>query len=249
MGVVEVGGHDRGTPRLAGRTINDFIATIVRGGPLHRLPERVPRSRSPMPEDTTGVLAHRVLESHWPTVVVLGLVSAAIVWTAFGRDDRRLLLAGVATAVVALAIAVIGGLVTTDRERAMAATEAFVARAVDGDIDEMIAWLHPDATLHAGRIESPGHSRESLVRALEQLDGRHRITDNTITLLDAADDGSGAIWVELACLTNTSSSSGIVPSRWIFEWSPAESGRPWEIRSLTAVSVAGRTPDGRNIFR
>jgi hypothetical protein len=202
-----------------------------------------------MPEDTTGLFVRRVLESHWPTVVVLGLLAAAAVWLAFGRDDRRLLIVGLITAGIAIVVAAIGTLVVTDREQALAATEAFVDDAVDGRVDDLLAWLHPDATLHVGRIESPGFPRESLDEALGQLDGPHRVQDNTITLLDAADDGSGVIWVELACLTSTSSSYGTVPSRWIFEWLPPETGGPWEVRSITAVSVAGRTPGGRDIFR
>jgi hypothetical protein len=150
---------------------------------------------------------------------------------------------------LAITIAVIGSLVSTDREKALAATEAFVDDAVQGRIDDLVARLHPEATLHAGRVESPGYPREALVSALKQLDGPHRIKSNTITLLDAADDGSGAIWVELACLTSTSSSYGTVPSRWVFEWMPSAATGPWEVRSITAVSVAGRSPGGRDIFR
>ena len=202
-----------------------------------------------MPEDTSGFFVRRVLESPWPTVIVLGLLAAVLVWISLDREDRRLLIAGAVSVVLAVSIGVIGTLVQTDRERALAATTAFVDDAVDGRVDDLLAWLHPDATLHVGRIESPGFPRESLDRALEQLDGPHRVQDNTITLLDAADDGSGSIWVELACLTSTSSSYGMVPSRWIFEWTPPPSDGPWEVRSITAVSVAGRTPGGGDIFR
>ncbi|MFM1832116.1 MAG: hypothetical protein RLZZ461_432 [Planctomycetota bacterium] len=202
-----------------------------------------------MPDDTSGFFVRRVLESPWPTVVVLGLMAAALVWLALGRDDRRLLIGGGILGLLAIVVGVVGTMVVTDRERALAATTAFVDDAVAGRIDDLLAWLHPDATLHVARIESPGYPRESLERALGQLDGVHRIQDNSITLLDAADDGSGSIWVELACLTRTDSSYGTVPSRWIFEWMPPPSGRPWEIRSITAISVAGRAPSGGDVFR
>jgi hypothetical protein len=202
-----------------------------------------------MPDDTSGFFVRRVLESPWPTVVVLGLMAAALVWLALVRDDRRLLIGGGVLGLLAILVGVVGTMVVTDRERALAATTAFVDDAVAGRIDDLLAWLHPDATLHVARIESPGYPRESLERALGQLDGVHRIQDNSITLLDAADDGSGSIWVELACLTRTDSSYGTVPSRWIFEWMPPPSGRPWEIRSITAISVAGRAPSGGDVFR
>jgi hypothetical protein len=202
-----------------------------------------------MPEDTTGFLVHRMLESHWPTVVVLAAAAAITGWLAFARDDRRLLVAGGAIAVLATGVALLGTLVVTDRESALQATRNFVLDAEEGRVNDLVAWLDPDATLHVGRVESPGYPRESLVSALEQLDGPHRVKDNTITLLDAAMDASGVLWVELACLTSTDSSYGTVPSRWIFEWMPPVDGRPWKVRSLTAVSVAGRTPGGRDIFR
>lgn len=202
-----------------------------------------------MPDDSSGFFVRRVLESPWPSVLVLGLIAAGLVWLAFGRDDRRLLIGGGLAGVLAVSIGIIGSVVSTDRERALAATTAFVDDAVAGRIDDLLAWLHPDATLHVARIESPGYPRESLERALKQLDGIHRIQDNTITLLDGADDGSGSIWVELACLTRTESSYGTVPSRWIFEWIPPPPGRPWKVRSITAVSVAGRVPSDGDVFR
>jgi hypothetical protein len=202
-----------------------------------------------MPDDTSGFFVRRVLESPWPTVVVLGLMAAALVWLALVRDDRRLLIGGGVLGLLAILVGVVGTMVVTDRERALAATTAFVDDAVAGRIDDLLAWLHPDATLHVARIESPGYPRESLERALGQLDGVHRIQDNSITLLDAADDGSGSIWVELACLTRTDSSYGTVPSRWIFEWMPPPPGRPWKIRSITAISVAGRAPSRGDVFR
>jgi hypothetical protein len=202
-----------------------------------------------MPEDTSGFFVRRVLESPWPTAVVLGLSAALLIWLALGRDDRRLLVGGGLAGVLAISIGIIGSVVWTDRERALAATTAFVDDAVAGRVGELLAWLHPDATLHVARIESPGYPRESLERALNQLDGPHRIQDNAITLLEGADDGSGSIWVELACLTRTDSSYGTVPSRWIFEWIPPPPGRPWVVRSITAVSVAGRTPSSSEVLR
>jgi hypothetical protein len=247
---MKVGEPDRGGAYELARTIPIIITTADGVEPLRCVRGIIDlRGTRRMPEDTTGLLTRRMLESSWPTVIVLGLVAAVLIWVALGRDDRRLLSAGAIAGLLAIAVGVIAALVRTDREQAMAATTAVVDDAVAGRIDDLLAWLHPDATLHVGRIESPGHPRESLERALQQLDGIHRIQDNTITLLDGAVDGAGSIWVELACLTRTDSSYGTVPSRWIFEWIPPPPGRPWEIRSITAISVAGRTPSGSDVFR
>ena len=110
----------------------------------------------------------------------------------------------------------------------------------------MLAELDPDATLHVGRIENPGRPVDELRRMLDSLRSRHRIEQNTITLLDAVGTGSNTALVELACLTRTTSSLGTVPSRWLLEWE-RESDR-WMIRSITAVSIAGRTPSGRSVL-
>lgn len=202
-----------------------------------------------MPEDTSSLLSRHVLESPWPAVLILAVAAAVVGWIALQRDDRRWLVGAAVGLALSIAVAVIGTITTTDREAAVAATRAFVQDAVEGRVDDLVARLHPDATLHVGVIEAPGFPREDLERALDQLDGAHRIKDNMITRLDAADDGFGMIWVELACLTSTASSYGTVPSRWIFEWIPPEPGRPWEVRSITAVSVAGRAPSGRDVLR
>ena len=68
-----------------------------------------------MPEDTSGFFVRRVLESPWPTVIVLGLLAAVLVWISLDREDRRLLIAGAVSAVLAVSIGVIGTLVQTDR--------------------------------------------------------------------------------------------------------------------------------------
>ena len=205
--------------------------------------------RSEMPEDTPGFLVRRVLEAPWPTVVVLALAAAVVGWLAVQRDDRRTIVAAMVLGGLSIGVAVVGTVVLTDRERAIAATRSFVDDAVSGRVDDLLLRLHPEATLHVGVIESPGMPIEDLQRALDQLDDRHRIQQNTITLLEGAKDRTGTLWTELACLTRTDSSPGTVPSRWIFEWLPGRDGDPWRVRSITAVSVAGRRPTGRDVFR
>ena len=212
----------------------------VESGPNHEIPS--------MPDDVRDSLLSRwILGNPWPFAIVTLLLAATIAWIAIRRDDvRPLLLAGLVAGVGMLALG-IGLLVETPAEAAMAATRRFVSDAEGGRVDLLLERLGPDATLHAGRLENPGFPVEDLRSMLDALDGRHRIERNSITLLEAVGNGEDAAFVELACLTRTRSSLGTVPSRWIFEWERDEDR--WTIRSITAASVAGRVPGGRDVLR
>ncbi len=201
-----------------------------------------------MPDDVRDSLFSQwILENPWPFSIVALLLAATIGWIAIQRDDRRpLLAAGILAGLAVLALA-IGFLVETPAEAAASATRSFVADAEAGRVDDLVARLDPDATLHPGRLENPGFPVEDLRSMLEALGGVHRIERNSITLLDAVGIGGDAAMVELACLTRTRSSLGYVPSRWVFEWERVD-GR-WMIRSITAASVAGRVPAGRDVLR
>ncbi len=194
----------------------------------------------------SGLITSFVLENPWPLAIVLALVAATILWMGLQRDDRRFAVPAAVTFALGVLILTIGLVVETSGESAAHRTRIFVAAATDGRIDEMLAELDPDATLHVGRIENPGRPVEELRRMLDSLRSRHRIEQNTITLLDSVGTGSNTALVELACLTRTTSSLGTVPSRWLLEWE-RESDR-WSIRSITAISIAGRTPTGRSVL-
>jgi hypothetical protein len=194
----------------------------------------------------SGFLTNFVLENPWPLAVVLVIVAATIFRLAVHRDDRRLLIPAATVFIVAGVTLVIGLLVETSGEAAADRTRAFVAAASDGRIDEMLVSLDPDATLHIGRIESPGLPIEELRRMIDALGSRHRIEQNTITLLNSVGTGSNTALVELACLTRTTSSLGTVPTRWLLEWDRGSGD--WQVRSITAISIAGRTPTGRQVL-
>ena len=201
-----------------------------------------------MPDDVRDSLFSQwILENPWPFSIVTLLIAATIGWIAIQRDDRRpLLVAGILAGLALLALGV-GLVVETPAEAAASATRRFVADAESGRVDLLVARLDPEATLHPGRLENPGFPVEDLRSMLDALGGVHRIERNSITLLDAVGTGGGAAMVELACLTRTSSSLGYVPSRWIFEWERRDGD--WMIRSITAASIAGRVPGGRDVLR
>ncbi|MDA0294395.1 MAG: hypothetical protein O3A19_06545 [Planctomycetota bacterium] len=194
----------------------------------------------------SGFFTNFVLENPWPLAGLFTIVAGTIFWLAVQRDDRRLVIPAALVFAVAAVILAVGLLVETSGEAAADRTREFVSAASDGRIDEMLAGLDPDATLHVGRIENPGLPIEDLRRMIDALGSRHRIEQNTITLINSVGTSSDTALVELACLTRTTSSIGTVPSRWLLEWERG-SGR-WLVRSITAISIAGRTPTGRQVL-
>ena len=206
-------------------------------------------SDPPMPDNVhAGLIERWILDGPWPLAAILVLASLVLFVVASRRDDARFVPIAIGVAAAAVAVAVIGSLVLTPGEKVRSETRSLVADAVDGDVDSMIDRLSSDATLHIGRVESPGFPFSDLTRSLGALRRSQRIEENSITALESATVGEGSVYVELACLTRTASSYGYVPSRWIIEWTEDDE-RGWEIRSITAVSIAGRTPNGRNLFR
>lgn len=202
-----------------------------------------------MPDDAhAGLIERWILDGPWPLVALLGLVALVLFVVASRRDDARIVPIAISTAVLAGIVAVVGVLVETPAEAARAQTRELVADAVDGDVDAMIDRLTPDATLHVGRVSSPGYPLGDLTRGLDALRRSQRIEENSITALESASVDDRTVYVELSCLTRTASSYGYVPSRWVIEWvdDPPEG---WRIRSITAMSIAGRVPSGRNLFR
>ena len=201
-----------------------------------------------VPDDLRESLFSRwVLENPWPFSIAILLLAATIAWIAIQRDDRRPLLAAGVLAGLALLGLGLGLVVETPAEAASSATRRFVADAEAGRLDRLFSRLDPEATLHPGRLGNPGFPIEDLRSMLEALGGIHRIERNSITLLDAVGTGGDAAIVELACLTRTRSSLGYVPSRWIFEWERRDDR--WMIRSITAASISGRVPNGRDVLR
>ena len=194
----------------------------------------------------SGFFTNFVLENPWPLAGLFTIVAGTIFWLAVQRDDRRLVIPAALVFAVAAVILAVGLLVETSGEAAADRTREFVSAASDGRIDEMLAGLDSDATLHVGRIENPGLPIEDLRRMIDALGSRHRIEQNTITLINSVGTSSDTALVELACLTRTTSSIGTVPSRWLLEWERG-SGR-WLVRSITAISIAGRTPTGRQVL-
>lgn len=199
-------------------------------------------------EANTGFIEGWILDNPWPLSIMIVIAAVILVILAMQRDDRRLLKIALGTAGVGMVVLAVGLMVETAGESARGETRRFVQAAVDGRVDDMLGTLHEDATLHVARVENPGFPRSNLENALDGLRSRHRIEENSITLLDSAESPDGSVWVELACMTRTNSTGGWVPSRWILEWRRKETD-PWRIRSITAMKIAGTVPRDAGILR
>ena len=190
-----------------------------------------------------NLITRYVLENPWPLMIILLLLAGGGIWFAIQRDDQKLLRIPVACLIGAVAVYLTATFVTTSGEKVAAATRQFVQHAEEGRSSDMISMLASNATLHVGRAGSSGQPLEDLERELQTLDGQHRITSNRITQLDTASQGRDTILVTLSCFTSTESSYGSVPSSWLLEWTRTPDGA-WQIRRLTALRIAGRTPSG-----
>ena len=200
------------------------------------------------PEAGTGTFTRWILENPWPLSIGLLLLAAAILVHAIRRDDRRPVGFAVGVLLLAIGFLTTGLLVETRGESAVKATRNLVAAAVDGRIEDMIDFFDSDATLHVGRVETPGYPRDELERNLDALRSRQRIKENMVTRLDSANGRENSVWIDLACMTRTNGSGGWVPSRWILEWRIDGVTEPG-IRSITLVNLAGRTPRDARILR
>ena len=189
------------------------------------------------------LITRYVLENPWPLVIILLLIAGAGTYIAIQRDDQKLLRLPLSFVIGAIAVFLAARFFTTPGEEVAAATRQFVQHAEDGRSADMISMLAPNATLHVGRAGSTGLPLEDLERELQTLDTRHRIISNQITQLDTEQESADRILVTLSCYTSTESSYGSVPSSWLLEWIPTSNGG-WEIRRLTALRIAGRTPSG-----
>ena len=200
------------------------------------------------PEAKTGFIEGWILDNPWPLAVIIMLMAVVVAVIAVQRDDWRLLKISIGGGAVALVVLAIGIMVETAGESARIQTKRFVQAAVDGQVDDMLDTLDPDATLHVAKVQNPGFPRSNLENALDGLRSRHRIEDNSITVLNSAESPDGAVWVELACMTRTNSTGSWVPSRWILEWHRSDSDE-WRIRSITAMKIAGTVPRDAGILR
>lgn len=185
---------------------------------------------------------------HWVDAHVLGiafwagLCSTALLWWAFRVDDRRALAASIAAAALAALAVGAAWLTTTPAEHGEERIATLVQAAVAGDGDAMRGCFAPDATWHLGTEDAPPGDAQRIHRAIERITAAQRVQSNIVTLLGGTTLDDDSAFVELACLTETAQSTGLVATRWEFEVRRQPDGG-WRIARIIWVRLMGETPN------
>ncbi|MBM4008625.1 MAG: hypothetical protein FJ285_03430 [Planctomycetes bacterium] len=138
-------------------------------------------------------------------------------------------------------MAAVGWSIITPGEYAQQKVEQLVSAVVAGDVAAAKECFSERASIHVGRLNSPGEGRDRIDRAFDSFAGRHRIESNTLLSLDARTLSDDAGIVEIACRTTTASSAGAVPTRWHFEVVREQDGC-WRILRITWLRLGSEVP-------
>jgi len=176
----------------------------------------------------------------WILLICLA-AAAATAWIGLRQGSGRLLFGALAPLLVGIIVSAIGWSVVTPGEHAQESVERLVAAVVKGDIAAAKACFSERASIHVGRLNSPGEGRERINRAFDSFAGRHRIESNVLISIDARTLDADSAEVEIACRTVTAASGGAVPTRWHFEVRREPDG-VWKIRRITWLRLGSEIP-------
>lgn len=193
-----------------------------------------------------SIFVRYLLENPWPVGVFLIALAVVLIVAWTNRGGGKLLLASGAALILGLGVFLLANLVTTSGEHARVLVQKIVAHAVEGNADEIIAVLAPDATLHLQSLKNPGQSIEDLEESIRSLEKSNRITENSITKLRAWTTSSDSAIVFLGCRTSTNSTWVPVPSTWVMAVERSEHGE-WRVKRIAFASLAGKPPN--NVLR
>lgn len=105
----------------------------------------------PPPLPSPGLLDRHLFESPWLLVSLLTFGAIVTIFTAYQRGRlRRAFPLALASVVGALAVWIASRVVTTDREKMLAATESLVRAVASGNGSSVDALLADDTSLHLG---------------------------------------------------------------------------------------------------
>ena len=192
-------------------------------------------------EPAESLFTRYVLENPWPAGIFLLLGGFALVVLWFNRGENRLLMAAGGCIAVAGLTFLIAWAVQTPGEQAREVIREMVRHAEQGEVDEMIEMISPDASLHLGSLKRPGRSFSQLETSLRTLEAGNRISSNTITKLRAWSTSSDSALVQLGCRTETAQGWSAVPTSWMFELERDPGGR-WSVTRIAFRSLAGKEP-------
>ena len=192
-------------------------------------------------EPAESLFTRYVLENPWPAGIFLLLTGFALVMIWFNRGENRLFTAAAGSFALGGLVFLIAWLVQTPGEQAREVVREMVGHAEQGEVDEMIEMISPDASLHLGSLKRPGRSFSQLEASLRTLEAGNRISSNTITRLRGWSTSSDSALVQLGCRTETAQGWSAVPTSWMFELERAEDGE-WSVTRIAFRSLAGKEP-------
>lgn len=196
-------------------------------------------------------LVERVLLEQPLPVVVLGVVAAAVAFFVLNRQGRatRAAVVGLALLGVGAAVAVVAGVVRTERERMAEATRELVMAAAGADVAGLTRLLSPDVRLFS-RFSAPGYGigsagidREEILEKTVQLQRQFSVREAEVREVQSVSTGPGVGSTQVQVRVKVGAGGMEFPyqSWWRVDWRRDASGR-WLASAIEPVDLpmAGR---------
>ena len=150
----------------------------------------------------------------WSVFAALGLVAVVLLYTGYGRADKRLLGGGLAAVVLAVAVYLIGQAFETDREKVLRETKELAAAVDKRDWPRFSSYLDPHVSfaLYGGR--------EQLTKGAEKTVEQVGVKNITLGDLTATPD-PGGYTVDFMATADIDMAGKRAPTNWRFSWAKA----------------------------
>ena len=166
---------------------------------------------------------HWTLERPLPFAVIAILAGLVLAWVLLtrGRDRAGGLLA-VGAPALGVGVLVLGSLVTTPRERVVAATRALVAAIAEGDASQARALLDDRVRLYS-RWSPAGWEQERIVQAVSTAEAG-RIRSHSIREVRGGVPERGIARTLVRVIVEVDGWNAPIPSWWRIDWSIGPEG-------------------------
>ena len=170
-----------------------------------------------------------LFDTPWWLLTLIGIVGVALVMSGNGRQNKRILRAGVAVLLAGVLLAVVSYLVDTPKEKVIKGTHALVDAAVTRDKATVAANLHPNAAL-------AGWNRQQIIDGMARYADEFGLKSATITGTDVK-ESSGTIIVTMRVMATFQGKDmpyDNVPTDWQLEWWETSDGK-WLLKNITPL--------------
>jgi hypothetical protein len=185
-----------------------------------------------------GGLTRYLFETPTTTGVTLAIIAlvAVVLCNRAGKLEKGLKIAGV-LALVGVGCFIAATLVTTDRERMLAASTELVDAASKGDASALERMLAKDCTLKMGRGQAA--SREAIFALVSRYPGEGGMTvsSHRIASSQAVRDGEGTGRTQLKVFVRVKESpyDAATGSTWRLHW--RKSGEAWQVFAIECLQI------------